>query len=245
MNEFKTYSSLFALVDSHLSKISLQESESNDAAASTSPGTVAGRSSDIMTPFQLYTPDRIIPLPKLGLSESPISSVLATQVANMLRAKERRQEEERKKSLKQEESDEADDFVIDLTKALQTPGTVKYQNNTDAGLSSSSSCESLFKLQFMDYKEEPEKQQSPEPLLPCITDMSYILSQEIYKAKCSNFGKVLSSRLRPAAPCYIPAKVDGRVKRFTFNVPSPCDLIKERLRRPTMSCREVPNILEL
>ncbi|XP_064293119.1 uncharacterized protein LOC128683373 [Plodia interpunctella] len=244
MTESDSYSSLKALAASHLSKTCVQN---DDPVSSTkripipSLNGVQKGLSDTRLSFSL---GRLpgLPLPPFSLSESPIRNVLEEQLTNRFRAQEQRRKEvenmqlaESMKKLKVEE-----DFEIDLRTALEDgirakqlgPGPPK---PIEEVLSSSSSFESLFEPKFINCDEEQElPTESPEPVLPCVTDMSYILNQKVKKGKCSAFGKVLTSRLRPVAAPYLRENISSKIVRFDFNTKSPCDCIKEKLRKPTM-----------
>ncbi|KAI5640954.1 hypothetical protein NE865_06830 [Phthorimaea operculella] len=243
MTDSSSFSSLMALVDSHLSKTSIQASHSEDPSnvsgripipSLTQPGTLSD------SRLQLGSCPRLIPSFKLSdrVSDSSIQDVLAGQVANMLRAKELKKQEEEKQRLAEEmkkmKLEEPDDCVIDLMQALKTPWEPPPPPKEET-LSSSSSFESLFQPKFIDCDDTPETK-SPEPLLPCKTDMTYILYQKVRKSKGSTFGRVISSRLKPVAYPYLREKVESNIVPFDFSTPSPCDLIKEKLRRPTVSC---------
>ncbi|XP_038216229.1 uncharacterized protein LOC119835470 [Zerene cesonia] len=242
MSDSAGFSSLFALVDSHLSKTSVKESNSDGVSRSPFqiPSLRDGPNSS-SSEGRLFSPlGQRLPIPSLSLSESPITNVLAEQVANMLKAKERKQQEEEKKRMEEDMqklklNDDRDDYVIDLMKVLQTPYEPELKVK-DEILSSSSSFESIFEPKFIDSNVEPE------PLLPCITDMSYILDVKVRRGKASTFGKVLSSRLRPVAAPYLREKIESNIKAFDFSTPSPCDVFREKLRKPTMSCTYTVNI---
>lgn len=251
MTDSSSFSSLMALVDSHLSKTSVQESRSEDASSASNRIPIpslhgTGTLSDTLLSF---SPGQRIPLPRFNLSESPIQNVLAEQVANMLKAKElKRQQEEEKQRLAEEMKKlklEEDECVIDLMAALQKPcgpGPPPMQEET---MSSSSSFESLFEPKFIDCDDAPETTKPPEPVLPCITDMSYILKQKVKKGSCSAFGKVISSRLKPVAAPYLRDKIKCDIVRFDFKTKSPCDCIKEKLRKPTCNVSYTPDIFSI
>ncbi|XP_026496605.1 uncharacterized protein LOC113401086 [Vanessa tameamea] len=249
MTDSKVYSSLFALVDSHLSKTSVQdnrEDTGNQTIKNNPFNNVLESNSETSL---LSQPPRRFPISPFDTSESPIVNVLAQQVTNMLKAKEiKKQKQEKLKleeELKQLQIEEQNSTVIDLMKAIQTPYKPNFISHDEETLSNSSSCESLFKLNFKDCDDdEPEKTKTPEPLLPCTTDMSYILKQKFKRNKASSFGRVVTSRLRPVAAPYLRQIYPTRIIRFAFNTPSPCDVIKERLRRPTMSTTYTINNLE-
>ncbi|KPJ12597.1 hypothetical protein RR48_02230 [Papilio machaon] len=242
--ESKVYSSLFALVDSHLSQTSLKESSSNDTKRSLPiPNVKSLAHNGSVSESFLHSPQKRLPIPTLSENNSQILDKLSEQVANMLKAKERREIEEKQKleeKMNKMETDEQD-YVIDLMKALQTPcepsKPVPEENH-----SKSSSTESIFELNFNDFDEDIPTIE-PEPLLPCVTDMSYILKQKIKRAKCSTFGKVLTSRLKPVPAPYIREKIKSDIVRFDFSTKSPCDIIKEKLRKPTSSCTSNFNIV--
>lgn len=234
--ESKVYSSLFALVDSHLSQTSLKETSSNTKSLPI-PNIKLSHNGSVSESF-LHSPNRL-PIPTLSENNSQILDKLSEQVANMLKAKEKREFEEKQKleeKLNEMKIDDQD-YVIDLMKALQTPcGTSK-----PAEISKSSSSESIFELNFNDFDEDLPTIE-PEPLLPCITDMSYILNQKVRRGKCSTFGKVLTSRLKPVPAPYIKENIKSNIVRFDFSTKSPCDIIKEKLRKPTSSCTSNYNI---
>lgn len=245
MSETESFTSLLALIDNHLSKTSIQGSQSeenNGTFAIQVPSLREGHSGTQSETILLPTVQRF-PIPSLSLSESPIKNVLAEQVANMLKAKEKRlkeeekrkEEEDMKKLSIQDEDDDGSNCVIDLMQAIKTPYRPGPFVVKEKLLSSSSSLESLFEPKFIDCDDEFAKKKAltPEPLLPCTTDMSYILKQKVDKAKCSDFGKVLISRYRPVAAPYFKSRVKNDIVRFNFQTKSPCDLIKEHLRKPS------------
>ncbi|XP_049885370.1 uncharacterized protein LOC126380153 [Pectinophora gossypiella] len=246
MTDSSSFSSLLALVDSHLSKTSIQGSHSDDinnlgnrfpmpSLSGAQPGTLSD------------TRLQRLPIPSFGLSQSPIQNVLAEQVANMLKAKElKKQQEEEKKRLEEEmkkmKLEEEDDCIIDLMQALQVPYDPQPLVKQEV-LSSSSSFESLFEPKFIDCDGTNEEPKSPEPVLPCIQDMSYILTKKIKRGKGSAFGKVMSSRLKPVAAPYFHTRIKTSIVPFDFSTPSPCDIIKEKLRRPTCCVSYKPDII--
>ncbi|CAG9558600.1 unnamed protein product [Danaus chrysippus] len=249
MNESKAYSSLFALVDSHLSKTSVNESNSVGSHNEIQIPSLNGlRTGSLSETWLSQPPTQRLPIPTLNSGESPITNVLAEQVANMLKAKEKKQEEEKKQKLEEElkklKIEDEKNSVIDLMKALQTSYHPEPMCHSQDILSSSSSFESLFELKFTDCDKEPEKTKTPEPLLPCTTDLSYVLKNKVKKAKCSKFGKVVAAKLCPVALVYLRENIDTTITRFRFDTISPCDAIKEKLRRPTISCTyTVSNIM--
>ncbi|XP_013178843.1 PREDICTED: uncharacterized protein LOC106125976 [Papilio xuthus] len=241
--ESKVYSSLFALVDSHLSQTSLRESSSNDDTKRSLPipnVKSLSHNGSVSESF-LHSPNKRLPIPTLSENNSQILDKLSEQVANMLKAKEKREIEEKQKLEEKSNKMETDDqdYVIDLMKALQTPCGPSKPLPED--LSKSSSTESIFELNFNDFDEDIPTIK-PEPLLPCITDMSYILKQKIKHGKCSTFGKVLTSRLKTVPAPYIKEIINSNIVRFDFSTKSPCDIIKEKLRKPTSSCTSNYNI---
>ncbi|KAM3968610.1 uncharacterized protein ACR2FA_012102 [Aphomia sociella] len=251
MTESDSFSSLKALVDSHLSKTSVQGSLSEDingVSRRIPIPSFSGQNGTLSDTQLSFLPDSFPgKLPRLPFSqgESPITSVLAEQVSNMYKAKElkRQQEEdmrlaEEMKQLQVEDNDS--DYIIDLRIALtsnvDTSHALSPPHNKEV-LSNSSSLESLFKPKFLNSDDDDdvilEPIKTPEPLLPCITDMSYILKQKIKRGKCSPFGKVLTARVRPVAAPYLREEIASNIVRFDFKTMSPCDLIKLRLRKPT------------
>ncbi|KAL0851752.1 hypothetical protein ABMA28_000064 [Loxostege sticticalis] len=254
MTDSSSFTSLMALVDSHLSKTSMQASKSEDAdnrfPRFQLPSLTGGPNETLSETRLSLAPGQRLPLPTLSLTESPIQEVLAKQVSNMLKAKEKKKQqdeevarlakerevlaEEMRKLKMDDNRDDNDDCVIDLVKAVQESMHFKRPDPPpkEETLSSSSSFETLFEPKFIDCDTELERVKTPEPLLPCKTDMSYILKQKVRTGKCSAFGKVLTSRLRPVAAPYLRNKVHSKVVRFDFSTKSPCDLIKEKLRQP-------------
>ncbi|XP_045458664.1 uncharacterized protein LOC123669044 [Melitaea cinxia] len=248
MADSTMYSSLFALVDSHLSKSSVQDNGENTEDTSFKvPSFKIPPLGSLSESSLTLPPCQRVPISQSGMNEKPIQSVLAEQVANMLKAKElKKQEEERLKieeEIKRLKIEDEKNSVIDLMTAIQIPSERQHITYRQEPLTTSSSCESLFNLNFADCDDdEPQKTKTPEPLLPCNTDMSYILKQKIKRDKGSPFGKVLTSRLRPVAAPYLNHKYPTSIVRFAFNTPSPCDIIKANLRKPTMSSTFTINI---
>lgn len=239
MTDSSQFSSLFALVDSHLSKVSLQDGSgsSNTTSLNIPPLDSLRNGSASESLLAMHTRPRL-PIPSLSSSESPIQKVLNQQVANMLRAKEKEREEEEQRKLEEElkrlEIEEEKNSIIDLMKAIQTPYNPPPRPKNEETNSISSSLESLFEKNFQD-AEWGMQSKVPEPFLPCIKDMSYILKRKVKMGKCSAFGKVLCSRLRPVAAPYLREKIPTNIVPFDFSTPSPCDIIKANLRKPTMS----------
>ncbi|XP_060809727.1 uncharacterized protein LOC106129532 [Amyelois transitella] len=249
MAESDSFSLLKALAASHLSKTCIQndDAESNNGFPRRIPvpslNGIQKGSSDTRLSF---TPGRLpgLPLPPFSLSESPIRSVLEEQLMNRFKAQEQKRIEEEEnarlaesmKKLKVEE-----DFEIDLRMAIEDGIRARQLGQIPAKpveevLSSSSSFESLFEPKFINCDDEQEAMKvTQEPLLPCVTDMSYILKQKVKRGKCSAFGKVLTSRLKRVAAPYLREHIDSKIKPFDFKTKSPCDLIKEKLRKPTVS----------
>lgn len=256
MSESDSFSSLQALVDSHLSKTSMQNNVSDDVNGLIRRlplPTLTGEGSPSSGTHVPYLPASFsgrLPLPTFNYTESPITNVLAQQVSNMYKAKElRRQQEEAAKlaeKMKKLEVEDNNDCLIDLRIAINKdigatcgPGPP----SAEGGASISSSLESLLEAQFMngDYGDyTPERAKTPEPILPCITDMSFILKCKVRSGKCSAFGKVLTSRLRRVAAPYLREEIKTDIVRFDFKTMSPCDIIKEKLRRPTISLAAKP-----
>ncbi|CAG9138320.1 hypothetical protein JYU34_000037 [Plutella xylostella] len=240
MSDSSSFSSLMELIDNHMSKTKIQGSHSDGAGYGIQlPSLTGGSQSDSRLTF---TPGQRLPIPTLPVGDSPIQSILAMQVANMLKAKEKREKEEAEEKQRLEEKmrnikikDESEkECIIDLMAALKnSPCNPSAMPPTPPPvLSTSSSLESLFEPKFIDCDTEVAKPLTPEPMLPCITDMSYILKQKIPRAKCSNFGKVLTSRYRPVAAPYLKEKYECTIEKFDFSTMSPCDIIKEKLRKP-------------
>ncbi|XP_023937972.1 uncharacterized protein LOC112045852 [Bicyclus anynana] len=242
MSDSSEFTSLFALVDSHLSKTSLQCTDGTPQTTSLNIPPLMGlrNGSASESILSLHTRPRLLPLPTFSTSESPIQSILAQQVANMLIAKEKKQQEEEQAKIDEEmirlKIEDEQNTLIDLTKAIQTPYVPVPYLKEQKTPSNSSSLESLLQLNFADCEGEPKRTKTPEPYLPCIMDMSYILKEKVNFAKCSSFGKVLTSRLRKVPAPYLREYVPTDIKRFDFSTPSPSDIIKENLRKPTMSC---------
>lgn len=247
MTDSSSFSSLFALVESHLSKCNLNDSPSEDGRIGSFPIPSLDSIQKGLSDTHIQAPTERLPIPSFSLSESPIANVLSNQLSNMLKAKElKKQQEIEQEKINQEMQRlklEEKNCVIDLMKAVQRPGQA--ESRRQEVLSSSSSCESL----VLDYKDFTSPQNptnneskaavpSPEPIeiLPINQDMSYILTQDIKMAKCSAFGKVLTSRIRPVAAPYLREKIKSNIVRFDFKTKSPCDLIKEKLQKKPVHC---------
>lgn len=250
MADSNSFTSLMALVDSHLSKTSMQASSSGDVDNQLYrlplPSLTGGINATLSDTRLSMSLGQRLPLSTRSLTDSPIQEVLAKQVSNMLKAKEKKKQQEEefaKLAMEREKLAEEmrklklqeDDGVIDLVKVVRESMNFKDiapAPQKEETLSSSSSFESLFEPKFIDCEEEPVKVKTPEPLLPCQTDMSYILKEKMRRGKCSAFGKVLTSRLRPVAAPYLMTHVHSDIIPFDFSTKSPCDLIKEKLRKP-------------
>ncbi|XP_068620000.1 uncharacterized protein [Battus philenor] len=233
----KGYSSLFALVDSHLSQTSLKNTSLNDNK--NSDGVKNGSLSESV----LFSPKNRFPIPSLSSNSSQITGVLTEQVANMLKAKERKHKEEKEKEdMKKLDNDE--DYVIDLMKALQTSYEPPPSSLPEEPLSRTSSFESLCKMNLAEYEEEIKKKVDM-PTLPCVIDMSYVIHKNKYKGLCSTFGKVLTSRVRPVAAPYLKEKIETNIKSFDFSTKSPCDIIKENLRKPLPYNPNAPSLFDI
>ncbi|CAH0577845.1 unnamed protein product [Chrysodeixis includens] len=243
MTDSNSFTSLFALVDSHLSKCNLNDSPSEGGRVGSMPIPMFNVQRGL-SDTELASPPQRLPIPSFSLSESPIVNVLSEQLSNMLKAKELKKQQEIEQVKIKEEIEklrlEEKSCVIDLMKAVQKPG--QSQPRPEEVLSSSSSFESLV-IDNTEFTIGSPKTHSPEivlkppePLLPITTDMSYILKQKVKSGKCSAFGRVITARLRPVAAPYLSEKVKSNIIRFDFKTKSPCDLIKEKLKRkPTHS----------
>ncbi|XP_063633140.1 uncharacterized protein LOC134804127 [Cydia splendana] len=236
MTDSSSFTSLLALVDSHLSKTSIQgqsEGASHSLSDHIQIPRLAGQIG-VQSDTRLTPPGQRINIPTFQLGSSPIDNLLAQQLSNMLKAKElKRQQEEEQQRLVEETRRlklEEDKCVIDLMQALQTPYKPEPKKEV---ISTASSFEDLFEPNFIEECPEEVQMKTPEPLLPLTTDMSYMLRQKVKRGKCSQFGKVLTSRLKPVAAPYLHEMIESNIVRFKFDTPSPCDLIKEKLRKPT------------
>ncbi|PZC81956.1 hypothetical protein B5X24_HaOG211512 [Helicoverpa armigera] len=240
MTDSSSFTSLFALVDSHLSNCTLNDSPS-DGRVGSLPMPMLNLPRGL-SDTRISSSSQRLPIPRFSLSESPIANVLSEQLSNMLKAKELKKQQEEEQERLQEEMQrlemEEKNCVIDLMKAVQKPGELK-PTKPQESVSISSSFESLI-LDGKEFANDSSKESAseavfsapePEPSLPITTDMSYILKLKIKSVKCSAFGKVLTSRLRPVAAPYLREKVPSTIVPFDFSTKSPCDLIKEKLKR--------------
>lgn len=260
MTDSSSFTSLLALVDSHLSKTNVSESRSENGNGIRDPFPIPSlglskrpQTCTVSDTTLTFSPEQRLPIPRFGLSESPIQRVLNEQVANMLKAKElRRQQEEEKQKLAEQMKKmtlQEDDDVIDLMQALQNPYDTKTSMKPlkEQTQSSSSSFESLFEPKFdsIDLDDVSVKDtELPEPKLPCKTDMSYILFQKVKRGKCSAFGRVLSAKVRPVAAPYLHEKIQHNIKVFDFSTPSPDDILKEkRSWKPACTATYMPDII--
>lgn len=127
MDDPESFTSLMDLVNSHLSKTSLNTSQSGEGSNTAFPlasvRIQTGTSQTVFTP-----PNGIMSIPRLGAQDSEINGILAQQVTNMLITKEKRkqeEEEEKKRKLEEqkhkEQKDREDDYVIDLMSSIIVP----------------------------------------------------------------------------------------------------------------------------
>lgn len=260
MSDASSYTSLLDLVSSHLSKYNVQDSPSHsvDGTPTNSiPIPSPNGLQKVVSDSCLIPSGERVPLPKYCISDSPIKNVLAEQISNMVKAKERKAQEKRQR-LEEDmnklalEDNKDDEYVIDLLTAIQTPITLPQP--TEAVIARSDSFESLLvenTKRFIEHHESSETDEQVEEkiihtLLPCQTDISYILPQKLDKVKCSTFGKILTARLRPVPAPYLKVKIKtDNVTRFHFNTKSPCDLIKEKLRKPTSHNTQCVNLMDI
>lgn len=235
MDVSESFSSLLALVDSHLSKTNLQL---NSPTTTTSLSTLKDSSIQLPTPSQRFI------IPVLNPNKGPISNnILAEQVANTLKAreaqsqlqKEKHEAEQLEDKMKNVDiSENEGEYMIDLTSAITDV------DNINKPLSKAEpkkeeltkSLEDLFKVNFKDCDIVENVKPRLGPQLPCKTDFSDILLVKIHRKRVSNFGKVLCSRYKPYAAPYIKERIFSNVKRFDFSIPSPDDLIKEKMKKP-------------
>lgn len=247
MTDSSMYTSLFDLVDNHLAKISLRDNGQNsNSDLSVSPSNHFLNPNISARPSLHEQPYRLLSLGN-GMGDNSIRNVLAEQVANMLKAREEEQREEKKLKLEEEMTrlKIEEEKSIDLTQAtLQPYRPDLLPRPKKETLRNSSSCESLFEFHFIDCDIKPDKILTTAPLLPCINDMSYILKKKIRKAKGSSCGRVISSRQRRVAAPYLKEIIKTDIVQFDFSTPSPCDIIKEKQRKPKMSCRFTLNLEE-
>ncbi|CAK1554677.1 unnamed protein product [Leptosia nina] len=229
------YTSLFALVDSHLSKTSINsdkssiENHNNGHNSTTSEGQII--------------PSLCSRLPASPFSKgsSSIHNILAEQVSNMLKAKEKKKQEEERKMLLNNtpkvENKKDDTFVIDLMQALQTPYNPPKPIKKEKELSRSQSFEKLFQLKLDESTEESRSKVNPRRvLLSQKSNMKTYTRKMVRAGKPSTFGKVMSSRFRCVTVPYREETLQFDIKAFDFATPSPCDIFKSKLKRPTMSC---------
>ncbi|KAJ0184006.1 hypothetical protein K1T71_000429 [Dendrolimus kikuchii] len=235
MTDSSSFSSLLALVDSHLSKCSLQTSDTPGMSKSIPivplNGIHKGHSDT-----NLSSPSQRLPLPPFSISDNPINNVLADQVSNMLKAKAKKEQdikETLENNIKKHSLEEDEDY-IDLVKAIQEPKhTYVPPIHNEESKRTSPDFVLLDDEEFVLEDDLSDDEQDSTEWLPCTTDMSYILKEKVTRAKCSPFGKVLAARLKPVAAPYLHEKVESNIKRFDFKLRSPCDCIAEKLRRPT------------
>ncbi|XP_035435764.1 uncharacterized protein LOC118266416 [Spodoptera frugiperda] len=239
MTDSSSFTSLFALVDSHLSKCNLNDTHSEDGRVGNLPMPMLNFPRGL-SDTKLINPPPRLPIPTFSTSESPIANVLSEQLSNMFKAKELKKQQELEQEKLQEEMRrmalEEKNCVIDLMKAIQKPQLPDLKTKEPSSLNSSFESLVLDNKEFVTVLSRRTSEvglpiPEPEPLLPIKTDMSYILKQKIKRGKCSAFGKVLTSRLRPVAAPYLREKVPTNIVRFDFSTKSPCDLIKEKLKR--------------
>lgn len=255
MGDSESFSSLMDLVNSHLSKTSLNTSLSGDEGSTAFPlasvRIQTGTSQTVFTP-----PNGIMSIPRLGAQDNEINGILAQQVTNMLIAKERkRQEEEDKRQRLEEEirllkqlKQTEDDYVIDLMSSIVVPNLDRMLTQPlpdPERPSTSSSFESLLAEVAALAHHETKGLEKPKDTLPLNQDMSYMLFKKVRKSRASAFGKVISSRVRPVAAPYVKVEVSNpAVQRFDFSTQSPCDVNLERRRHPPQDPYAHMNMVE-
>lgn len=255
MGERSSFTSLMAMVESHLSKTSVgerpneQRSHGVAAPSFSLPNICSVRNTD-SEQFLLPPPSTIIQLPRFEVKNSEITEILAHQVKNMLVAKENALNEEKEKLSDRLQSinlnNEDDDYVIDLSGSIMRPDLAEHhlvQEVVHPVLSVASSMESLiFEENTEMSKELPKVVEEP---LPMCDDMSDILYKRVKRGKCSVFGRVLGSRLRAVAAPYLHVRVlNPAIVPFDFSTPSPCDVNKQRRMHPPQDMYSHMNMVD-
>lgn len=249
MGDSESFTSLMDLVNSHLSKTSLNTSQSGDEGSSFPLASVriqTGMSQTVFTP-----PNGIMPIPRLGPQDNEINGILAQQVSNMLMAKEKtRQAEETKQRLEQEinqlkhQTAPKEDYNIDLMSSIILPSLdqmLTHPSHDTKRASISSSVESL----LTEVTHDTDKVFQKFDTLPLNQDMSYMLVKKVRRCKPSAFGKVICSRVRPVAAPYLKIDVtSNQVHRFDFTTQSPCDINLEKRRHPPQDPYANMNMVE-
>ncbi|KAJ0176431.1 hypothetical protein K1T71_007610 [Dendrolimus kikuchii] len=237
MTDSNSFSSLLALVDSHLSKSSFQMNDISDISKSISISPFNRLHKDDSDTC-LSSSSQILPLPPFNVIDSPINNILAEQVSNMIKAKEKKEQEAKDNIAHKLKNLNLDDNYIDLVKAIkESKGHHVPINDKESRIS--------LDLVLKDSEEivldnEPKMKEQVFSELPYINNKFYILKEKVNKAGCSPFGKVLTARWRPVAAPYLHERIISRVKRFDFNLRSPCNGILEKSRWPTL-----PNHIQL
>lgn len=240
MANSQTFTSLFTLADSHLSATKLQQSQSHTNGF-TIPKLTSNNGSNSET-YLIHPPDNTFIIPILNSRSSPNTNILSEQIANTLRARELKRQQElaeqemlTKKLEEVEINNEADDYEIDLTQALQPLEDISPSLIIEEDAQSTGSVEELLNKNFFILEEtEHVPSRAVEVLQQCKLDVEKLLKTKLHKKKVSPFGRVLCARYRKIAAPYIRDKTDNvQVKRFDFSTKSPDDEILERQKRPT------------
>lgn len=253
MGDSESFSSLIDLVNSHLSKTSLNTSQSGDEGGSLFPvGSVriqTDMSQSVSTP-----PNGIMLTPSLGQQGNEISGILAQQLTNMLVAKEKtRQAEEHKHKQKVEEQNKqlnhqklnGEDYNIDLIPSIVTPNLEQILTQPLSVASTKRSFDSMLADARGLGKHETMKVLETLDTLPLKQDMSYMLVRKVKKGKPSPFGKVICSRVRPVAAPYLMVDVNNAaVQRFDFSTQSPCDINLQKRHHPPQDRYANMNMVE-
>lgn len=201
MEERKSFTSLMDLAESHLSKTCLETNSPKSSTVSILNRLLTSSGSS----FQVTEPKHKFFIPNLHENEATITNNLAAQVANTLKIRESKQIKElEEKQNDDKEKENVDEYIIDLTDAINEVENQITASNTN------------------DWKTKETFLKKPK-VTPIIIEDS-IMNTKLKRKRISAFGKVLCAKFVPKPMPYKLKRYPTKIKVFKFNTLSPDDL---------------------